>query len=152
MRHRNREQIEALYLAELPGELPPTKGTVKERTVYSLAGQVPKRLDGARARESLLELMGQSNVVREIEREVEQVARSKLSVVITGETGVGKELVARAIHDASPRATHPCVDLDCGAFPEHMVARSPFGDVRLRQTALPGPRARTRIVPISSGT
>jgi two-component system nitrogen regulation response regulator GlnG len=61
---------------------------------------------------------------------IERVAKSNLSVLIVGETGSGKEVVARAIHQASGRARHPLGPVDCGAIPEPLFESELFGHER----------------------
>ncbi|MBB2496035.1 nitric oxide reductase transcriptional regulator NorR [Aquipseudomonas ullengensis] len=76
------------------------------------------------------ELIGQSAAQRKLQDEVKLVGDSQLTVLITGETGVGKELVAEAIHAASPRARRPLVSLNCAALPDTLVESELFGHVR----------------------
>jgi two-component system nitrogen regulation response regulator GlnG len=75
----------------------------------------------------LRQMMGPSNAVGKIISQVNRVARSDFTVVILGETGTGKELVARAIHHASTRSQGPFVPVDCGAIPETLLESELFG-------------------------
>jgi DNA-binding NtrC family response regulator len=79
---------------------------------------------------SLWEMMGTSSVISRLIADVDRVASSNFSVLIIGETGSGKELVARAIHRASPRAQAPFIPIDCGAIPETLLESELFGHER----------------------
>jgi DNA-binding NtrC family response regulator len=76
---------------------------------------------------SLAKMMGPSEVVARLIADVNRVCRSDFTVVIFGETGVGKELVARSIHHNSPRSGNPFVAIDCGAIPEALLENELFG-------------------------
>ena len=73
------------------------------------------------------EVLGASVKMREIFATLEKVAPSDLTVMITGETGTGKEMVAHGIHNLSPRAKKPFVVLDCGAIPRDLIESTIFG-------------------------
>lgn len=75
----------------------------------------------------LKEMMGPSDAVARVTMEVKRVAQSDFSVIIMGETGSGKELVARAIHNASNRSNGPFIPVDCGAIPETLLESELFG-------------------------
>jgi transcriptional regulator with GAF, ATPase, and Fis domain len=75
-------------------------------------------------------IVGESAAVRAMLRDVKKVAGVETTVLLMGETGVGKELVARAIHDASPRRTRPLVKMNCGAIPQGLVESELFGHER----------------------
>ena len=78
-------------------------------------------------REPLMEEMGPSDAVKKILSDVARVAESDFTVVVLGETGSGKELIARAIHKASSRSRAPFVAVDCGAIPETLLESELFG-------------------------
>ena len=87
-----------------------------------------RALEGrVRRAEGTSSLVGGSPGLGAVRRLVARVAASDSSVLVRGETGTGKELVARAIHDGSPRATGPLVAVNCGALPEHLVESELFG-------------------------
>jgi len=83
----------------------------------------------ARLREGA-QLVGTSPVMERLRRDVELVARSDFTVLVTGETGTGKELVARAVHDASGRAEEAMIYVNCAALPETLADSELFGHVR----------------------
>jgi len=76
------------------------------------------------------ETFGPSEAAGKVIAAIERVAQSNLSVLIVGETGAGKEVVARAIHQASGRARHPFGPVDCGAVPETLFEGELFGHER----------------------
>jgi formate hydrogenlyase transcriptional activator len=73
------------------------------------------------------EIVGSSDSLRKVLTEVDKVARTDATILIRGETGTGKELIARAIHRRSPRAARPFVAVNCGAIPASLVASELFG-------------------------
>ncbi len=75
-------------------------------------------------------LVGTSVAMRELFATLARLAPTDAAVLVTGETGTGKELVARAIHDASPRASKPFVVVDCAALPENLLDAELFGHTR----------------------
>lgn len=79
---------------------------------------------------SFHELVGKSVRMREIFAILERVASTDLTALIRGETGTGKELVARALHKGSPRAKQPLVVQDCSAIPANLIESTLFGHER----------------------
>ena len=77
--------------------------------------------------EGTSEIYGESGAVRDVRERIARVAPTPATVLITGETGTGKELVARAIHRNSPRATKPFVAVNCAAFTETLLESELFG-------------------------
>lgn len=75
-------------------------------------------------------LVGNSPQMAELTALIQLVGPRRCTVLISGETGTGKELVARAIHMASPRANLPMIALNCAALPEHLLEAELFGHVR----------------------
>ncbi len=75
-------------------------------------------------------IVGRSKVMVEISRRIELVAQSRSTVLLTGETGTGKELVARAIHDRSQQRHLPLIKVNCAAIPDTLIESELFGHVR----------------------
>ncbi len=76
------------------------------------------------------ELIGSGASMREVYRRIEKVAGTDVSVLVTGETGTGKEVVAREVHRRSTRAQGPFVAVNCGAIPEALLESELFGHVK----------------------
>ncbi len=73
------------------------------------------------------EIVGSSPALMRVLARVEKVAPTDATVLLTGETGTGKELIARAIHSRSPRADRPLIKVNCAALPESLIASELFG-------------------------
>jgi len=89
------------------------------------------------------EIIGRSTVIRQVTEEIGRAAASNATVLIRGESGVGKELVARAVHDNSPRHENVFVCLNCAALSSELLASELFGHER---GPSPGHRAQDRQV------
>ncbi|HEU0030075.1 MAG TPA: sigma 54-interacting transcriptional regulator [Kofleriaceae bacterium] len=93
------------------------------------------RVDNRRLHERLEqyrfgEIVGTSPPMQQVFRKVEKIAATDISVLITGETGTGKELIAREIHNRSPRHGKPFITINCGAIPENLLESELFGHVK----------------------
>ena len=98
-----------------------------ETRALRLEVQALRRDVGKGASDTLTSQMGPSAQVAQVVEQVRQVASSNFTVLVTGETGTGKELVAQAIHQLSDRRRRPFVALDCGAIPEPLLESELFG-------------------------
>src|SRR5467141_1290047 len=103
-----------------------------ERHLSELEAIVEERARELRERNKVSEsplrfLMGPSGQMEQIFQQIKQVAESPLTVLVEGETGTGKELVARAIHQLSARRDKPFVAVDCGAIPDTLIESELFG-------------------------
>ncbi len=106
----------------------------------------PRRTDLSGAR-----LVGRSPAIRAVRAAIAQCAPSPISVIITGPSGSGKEVVARAIHNASPRRTGPFVAVNCGAIPAELLESELFGHEKGAFTGATTQR-KGRIEEASGGT
>jgi len=77
-----------------------------------------------------VEIVGKSAAIKRLQEEIAIVAQSHLTVLVLGETGVGKELVARQIHSLSPRNNNPLVYVNCTALPENIAESELFGHTK----------------------
>ena len=89
-----------------------------------------KRLNDRLEQYRFGEIVGTSPPMQQVFRKVEKIAPTDISVLITGETGTGKELIAREVHNRSPRATKPFITINCGAIPENLLESELFGHVK----------------------
>jgi len=92
-------------------------------------GRVARDLQRTAAQSSGGAILGGSAAIERLREDIALVARSNLAVLITGETGVGKELVAHAIHDTSPRTDEALIHVNCAALPVSIAESELFGHV-----------------------
>jgi len=89
--------------------------------------------ENARLKQSIeapYEIVGKTPVMRALMEKIEKVAATPARVLITGENGTGKELVARALHRMSPRASKPFVEVNCAAIPGELIESELFGHMK----------------------
>jgi len=98
-----------------------------EKTIHELRNQAAYLKAEIKGRDNAEEIVGRSRLVLEVLHSVEQVAKTDATVLILGETGTGKELIARAIHRTGSRTEKPFVKLNCAALPEKLVESELFG-------------------------
>jgi two-component system response regulator AtoC len=112
-------------------------GAIEQRRLKSENAWLREQLH---QRYSFEGIVGRSRVMRDLFQTLETVARTASTILITGETGTGKEVVARAIHHASPRRGQRFVALNCSAIPENLLEAEIFGHVRGAFTGAIGTR------------
>lgn len=130
IRSRASAGVEEIELS-LSGDEPSFRST----TPASLLGRAPRPAEDANwalrdaidHAEMFDEIVGSSPSLREVLARVSRVAPTDSTVLITGETGTGKELIARAIHKRSRRANRPFVSVNCAAIPKDLIASELFG-------------------------
>jgi DNA-binding NtrC family response regulator len=106
------------------------RGAEIERLKNDAAREHPFPKDKLRSETSFSEIVGRSTALRQLLREVELVAPSNASVLILGETGTGKELIARAIHQRSRRSDKPLVRVNCTSIPKELFESEFFGHAK----------------------
>ena len=97
------------------------------RTMVTSAIKVKQIPETKKQRKSEFTLLGESPVMKSTRRTIAKLAKSQAPVYVAGESGSGKELVARMIHEQGPRADHAFVPVNCGAIPEHLMESEFFG-------------------------
>jgi DNA-binding NtrC family response regulator len=75
-------------------------------------------------------IVGDSTIIRDIRRMVELCSRNDATILLTGETGTGKDLIAQTIHDISHRRSAPFVKVNCSTFPQHLIESELFGHAK----------------------
>ena len=98
--------------------------------VVDLSEQVARASTDTSLRKTFPDIAFGSGAMERVLSQVQRVARGDIPVVVTGESGVGKELIARAIHAASPRASGPFVAFNCGAVNEALFESEMFGHIK----------------------
>jgi len=88
------------------------------------------RLQAASGKSRLASIVGKTPPMQRVFRLIQRVAPTRATVLISGETGTGKELVARAVHDLSPRSEKPFVAVSCSAIPSTLLEAELFGHIR----------------------
>ncbi|MEO6211627.1 MAG: sigma-54 dependent transcriptional regulator [Gemmatimonadaceae bacterium] len=102
-------------------------------TLRNALQHVVLREENSRLRQSIesrYEIVGKSFAIRSLIEKIERVATTPARVLITGENGTGKELVARAVHRLSPRAAKPFVEVNCAAIPSELIESELFGHIK----------------------
>ena len=109
------------------------EGQLRERIaeIERLKGELERENLGLRQEVQLLfehrEIVGAGPAIKRVLQQVEQVAKTTATVLLTGETGTGKELVARAIHRLSPRREKPLITVNCASLPPSLIESELFG-------------------------
>lgn len=109
----------ALDNASAYGEIAHLKSQLEDQNIYLR--------DEIRTAHDFGNIVGDSRAMQNVRLEIQQVARTESTVLILGETGTGKELIARAIHDLSPRKDHLLVKVNCAALAPSIVTSELFG-------------------------
>jgi PAS domain S-box-containing protein len=101
-----------------------------EKTIHLLTAEAEYLREAVRTLGGFDQILGESPALNEVLRDIEQVAGADTTVLILGETGTGKELIARAIHAGSRRQNKPLITLNCAAIPAALMESEFFGHER----------------------
>ncbi|MGN0734495.1 MAG: sigma 54-interacting transcriptional regulator [Anaerovoracaceae bacterium] len=104
--------------------------TVSEIDEIAYAAKKNMIMRGLIAKHNFDDIIGQSRAIREVKKQASQYAKYDSTILITGETGTGKELFAQSIHNASPRRDHPFVAINCATLPANLIESELFGYVK----------------------
>ncbi|WP_052733117.1 sigma-54-dependent Fis family transcriptional regulator [Hymenobacter terrenus] len=126
------------HLTELQVLLSAVSPTIEKLLAYEEVQALKDQLQQQRAylmeevqsQHNFAEIIGESPALQQVLRAIEQVASTATTVLIEGETGTGKELIARAVHHLSPRRTQPLIKVNCAALPPQLIESELFGHER----------------------
>ncbi len=116
-------------------------GTEEVESAVSKARTIIAKREGGQGKETTDEIIGNSSAMRMLNAKITRVADTDSTVLISGESGTGKDLVARKIHDLSPRASNDYVPVDCSALVESLLESELFGHVKGAFTGADGHKA-----------
>ena len=119
-----REGLSLFGSAELSGDYAFAKTALQHLSLQEENAQLRASI------ESRYEIVGKSFAIRTLMGQIEKVAPTPARVLITGDNGTGKELVARAIHRLSPRLQKPFIEVNCAAIPSELIESELFGHMK----------------------
>ena len=127
------ENLQKLVLDAISSKLGISKGLIRERG-NSLITQASKNknysLSNPTEEDFFCGMIGRSKVMKDVFERIQKVALTESTVLITGQSGTGKELVAAAIHNLSSRLNYPKISVNCGAIPRELLESELFGHVK----------------------